>query len=104
MTGSLPVSPSRSAGPSGRSGPEEISDPQRLDHQPCGRRTRVLLMPGDQIAVAYGVRLEGPAHDEVGVVELLRLVLDPERLDPPSDEFVRGALFGVGEPGPDLAF
>src|SRR5215211_2217762 len=99
----------RLPGSSGRSGglPAWIptsSGAERLDHQARCSPTRVLLLARDQIAVAHGVRLEATTDDEVGVLELLGLVLDPERLDLLSDEVVREALFGVGEAGPGLPF
>jgi hypothetical protein len=46
------------------------------------------------------VRREAAVHDEVRVLELPRLVLDPERLDLPAHVFVRVLLLRVGEPGP----
>src|ERR671923_53096 len=48
---------------------------------PRRRRARVLLLAGDQVAVAHRVRLEAATHDEVRAGEPARLVLDPERLD-----------------------
>jgi hypothetical protein len=67
-------------------------DAQRLDEQPGGGRAGVLLLPGKQMSVANGVRFEAAADDEVGVGNLLRFVLDAERLDALADVLV-GVLF-----------
>src|SRR5262245_42451267 len=77
---------------------------QRLDDQAGGGRARVLLLAGDEKAVADGVRLEARGDDEVRALKLLCLVLDPEGLDPLSDALVDVVLFGVREAGPGLPF
>src|SRR5262245_19551373 len=74
--------------------------PERGDDQPGGRCARVLLLAGDEVAVAHRVRPEASLDDEVGVAQLPRFVLDPERLDPAADEVVGELLLGVGEAGP----
>ena len=71
---------------------------QRFNHHPCHRRSRILLLARDQIAVAYNVRLEPPRYDEVGIRQFLGFVLDPERLHAFADELVRVLLFGIGKP------
>src|SRR5262249_44991425 len=80
------------------------SNTERLDDQASGGRARVLLLAGDEKAVAYGVRLEARGDYEVRALKLLCLVLDPEGLDLLSDELVDVVLFGVREAGPGLPF
>src|SRR5581483_3409015 len=58
---------------------------------------------GNQVAVAYRMRLESARNDEVGIAELARLVFDPEGLNALADELVRIVFFRVGKPGPGPA-
>src|SRR5204863_587746 len=65
-------------------------------------RTGILLLPRHQESVPYRVRTEPTVHDEVGVWQSARVVLDPEGLDALLDVVVGEVLLGVGEAGPGL--
>src|SRR5262249_28840805 len=79
------------------------SNSERLDDEPSGRSTRVLLLAGDQVPIPDRVGLEATVDDEVRVFELARLVLDPKGLNPAAHVPVHEPFLGVGEPGPALA-
>lgn len=61
------------------------SSAEGLDDELDDRGTGVLLLPGDEQAVTYGVRTKPSSDDEVGVGQAARLVLDAEGLDGPAD-------------------
>src|SRR5262249_5445252 len=73
---------------------------ERPDDEPGRRATGVLLLTGHEVAVAPGVRLETAVHNEVGVLQLLGLVLDPKRLDPATDELISVLILRILETGP----
>ena len=69
----------------------------------CGDLTaRVLLLAGDEPAVAHGERLEQAAMDVVGAA-LAQGVLDAPGHDLLADERVAVVLLHVGEAGDGLA-
>src|SRR5215510_1554216 len=78
------------------------SDSERLDDQTRRGSPRVLLLARNKKSVANCVRFEPGRDDEVGAIELLRFVLDPEGLDPLADKLVGVVLLRVREPGPGL--
>src|SRR5215472_7295217 len=76
---------------------------ERLDHEPRHRATRILLLSGNEVAVANRVRLETSGYDEIRACQLFRLILDMKRLNALAHEFVGVLLFGIGKAGPGLA-
>src|SRR5919106_6519657 len=80
------------------------SDSERLDDQAGSGGARVLLLAGDQEAVANRVRFEARGDDEVGAAERFRFLLDPEGLNLLSHELVDVVLLGVRESRPCLSF
>src|SRR6266487_2937167 len=79
-----------------------VSDAECLDHHRRDLPGRVLLLPGDEPAVAHGECLEQAALHVVGPAPL-ELVLDPERHHLLADEPVAEVLLDVREPGDGLA-
>src|SRR5207248_9003971 len=75
-----------------------ISHPRRFDQHLGDLAPRVLLLAGDQPAVAHGKGLEQTTVDVVGPV-LFEHVLDPPRHHLLSDEAVTELLLDVREAG-----
>ena len=55
------------------------------------------MLAGDQVAVTHRVRFETTRYDEVGSRNLLRFILDPERLNSLANKVVGIGLFGVSK-------
>ena len=67
------------------------------------RGAGILLLTGDEVAVAQGEGFEAACGDEVGLGQFAGFFLDPEGLDAVTDEAVGEILFAVGKAGPGAA-
>src|SRR4051794_15989345 len=76
---------------------------ERIDDKPGRRGARVLLLAGDEVAVANRVPLEAALDDEVRAWDLAGLGLDVERLNRLADVLIGVGLLAVGESCPGTA-